>query len=482
MSKQTGLSDQGMRLAAGETSPVAGRLPASAAFALQVSVVVFFLAASAAPTPLYALYQARWGFSPITTTVVFGIYAVAVLAALLTVGSLSDHVGRRPVLLAALAGQAAAMVVFATASGVPELMAARVIQGLATGAAAGAVGAGLLDLHRTRGTLANAVAPITGTATGSLGAGLLVQYLPDPSRLVYLILLVIFAVQAVGVLFMAESSPKRTGALASLRPAFSLPAAVRGPLLRSVPALIALWSLGGLYASLGPALVAQITGQHSFVLGGLSVAVLAGTGAASVLLLRSAPPAAVMLTACIALVAGVGITLVSVQLSSATVFFAGTVVAGPASAPGSRAWSAACCRMRPPISGPACCRSSGWCPTWPWACPRCWPGCSWCTAAASEARPGSTARRSCCWPHSRWPAWPAPAPSAAVRPRPRQYPLLPPCPTTTRSWSAAAERHRCDIAYLLRACWKPQMACGRPCRAPPLTAQPAVVSLSYGYR
>jgi MFS family permease len=338
MSKQTGLSDQKMwptvrgiapgaremGPAAREIRPLAGRLPAGAAFALQVSIVVFFLASSAAPTPLYALYQARWGFSPITTTVVFGIYAVAVLVALLTVGSLSDHVGRRPVLLAAIAGQSAAMVVFATAAGVPELMAARVIQGLATGAAAGAVGAGLLDLHRTRGTLANAVAP----ATGSLGAGLLVQYLPDPSRLVYLILLVIFAVQAVGVLFMAESSPKRAGALASLRPAFSLPAAVRAPLLRAIPALIALWALGGLYASLGPALVAQITGQHSFVLGGLSVAVLAGTGAASVLLLRSAPPAAVMLTACVALVAGVGITLVAVQLSSAAVFFAGTVVAG----------------------------------------------------------------------------------------------------------------------------------------------------------
>src|SRR6476619_2994417 len=119
MSKQTGLSDQTMRSAAREIGPVAreagplaGRLPAGAAFALQVAVVVFFLAASAAPTPLYALYQARWGFSPITTTVVFGIYAVAVLAALLTVGSLSDHVGRRPVLLAALAGQSAAMVVF----------------------------------------------------------------------------------------------------------------------------------------------------------------------------------------------------------------------------------------------------------------------------------------------------------------------------------------------------------------------------------
>ena len=64
------------------------------------SITLFFLAASAAPTSLYAVYQARWGFSPITTTVVFGIYALSVLAALLTLGKLSDHVGRRPVLIA----------------------------------------------------------------------------------------------------------------------------------------------------------------------------------------------------------------------------------------------------------------------------------------------------------------------------------------------------------------------------------------------
>src|ERR1700754_565625 len=101
------------------TQPRRGRGPPdSVAFYLLASIVVFFLAGSSAPTPLYAVYQAEWGFSPITTTIVFGVYALAVLAALLTVGSLSDHIGRRPVLLAALALQAAVMVVFATAEGV----------------------------------------------------------------------------------------------------------------------------------------------------------------------------------------------------------------------------------------------------------------------------------------------------------------------------------------------------------------------------
>src|SRR3954465_5470181 len=98
------------------------RLSAGAAFALQVSIVVFLLAGSSAPTPLYAVYQAAWGFSPITVTGVFGIYAVAGLAAPLTFGSLSDHVGRRAVLLVALLLQAVTMLIFSDADSVTDLV------------------------------------------------------------------------------------------------------------------------------------------------------------------------------------------------------------------------------------------------------------------------------------------------------------------------------------------------------------------------
>src|SRR5580700_4258261 len=103
-------------------APRPWRLTGRPALYLLASLIVALLAASAAPTPLYAIYQARWHFTPITTTVVFGVYAVAVLASLLTLGKLSDHVGRRPVLLAALAVQAASLLVFTTAGGVPELL------------------------------------------------------------------------------------------------------------------------------------------------------------------------------------------------------------------------------------------------------------------------------------------------------------------------------------------------------------------------
>ena len=148
------------------------------------------------------------------------------------------------------------MLVFATADGVAELMLARVVQGLSTGAAVGAVGAGMLDLDRVKGTVANAVAPLIGTATGALLSGLLVQFLPAPTHLVYLVLFGVFVLQGVGVLLMPETSSPRPGALASLRPQFGA-AAPRpaGRCWSPHPALVAVWALAGFYGSLGPTLV-----------------------------------------------------------------------------------------------------------------------------------------------------------------------------------------------------------------------------------
>lgn len=328
--------------------PRRARLSTTAAFYLQASIIVSFLAGSIAPTPLYAVYQAAWGFSPITITVVFGIYAVAVLVALLTAGALSDHVGRRPVLLVATLTQAVTMLLFATAGGVPGLIVARVIQGLATGAAMGALGAGLLDIDRQKGTVANAVGPMTGTATGGLLSGLMIQYLPAPTHLVYLVLLGVFLAQALGVALMAETVTPRPGALASLKPHIRVPAPLRRPMLLAIPALVATWALAGFYGSLGPTLVRKILHSHSLALGGLAVFVLAGSGALTVFVVRSRSARAVMAAGAVALIAGVGLTLASIDLGSATVFFIGATLAGI----GFGAGFQGAIRMVVPLAGP----------------------------------------------------------------------------------------------------------------------------------
>src|SRR5262245_59103499 len=79
----------------------------TASFALDASILVALLAASSAPTPLYPLYQDQWHLSALVVTIVFSAYSLALLLALLTTGALSDHLGRRPVLVGALIVEAA---------------------------------------------------------------------------------------------------------------------------------------------------------------------------------------------------------------------------------------------------------------------------------------------------------------------------------------------------------------------------------------
>jgi MFS family permease len=304
------------------------RLTGRPALYLLASLVVSLLAASAAPTPLYAIYQRMWGFTPITITIVFGVYAVAVLAALLTLGRLSDSIGRRPVLLGALGVQILSMVVYATAGGVGELMGARIIQGLATGAALGAIGAGMLDVDRERGALANALSPGLGTGSGALISALFVQFLPAPTHLIYFALIGVFAAQAIGVALLRETVAPAPVTRAVFVPEVRLPRAVRGPVLAAAPVLFAVWALAGLYAALGPSIVQALTGNQSVVLGSASLTALTVTAVSSVYLLRKVPARTVLVWGIAGLVAGVAITLVALGAGSVALFFVGTAVSG----------------------------------------------------------------------------------------------------------------------------------------------------------
>ncbi|GAA3438693.1 MFS transporter [Kutzneria kofuensis] len=312
----------------GAVAPSEARGRSGTAMLLLASVVVSLLAASSAPTPIYAIYQAEWGFSPITTTIVFGSYAVSVLAALLTVGKLSDHVGRKPVLLVTLLVEAATMIVLATAGGVPGLLVGRVIQGLATGAAVGAIGAMMLDIDAKRGQLANALTPGIGTATGAVLSALLVSFLPAPTHLVYYVLFALFLLQALGVVFIRETVTRAPGALASLKPEIALPRTVRSHLMAAAPVLFAAWALAGLYGALGPALLGKLIGGNNTILAGVLLLAFAGIASAMVLVFRSVSPTAVMLTGSIALFVGVAVTLAALGIGSVALFFVGTVIAG----------------------------------------------------------------------------------------------------------------------------------------------------------
>jgi MFS family permease len=292
-------------------------------------LMVFF--AAAAPSPLYRVYQLQFHFSTATLTAVFAVYVLVLLVTLLFFGSVSDYLGRLPVITAALIFSAAGCAVFLAAHGIGALYAARSLQGVATGLAVGPIGAALIDLQPPGGQRAALVTSnfsSLGLALGALIASALAQYAPAPTHLIWWALLAVFAVGIAAVLVVAEPGSKRPGVLASLRPRVAVPRGARGAFATAVPSIVAVWALGGLYLSLGPSLAAQATGSQNLLWGGLVIFLLCGTGAATAFALRNISSRTAMLTGCLFLLAGMATTCGAIATMTSAAFLVGTAVAG----------------------------------------------------------------------------------------------------------------------------------------------------------
>ncbi|MFI7586542.1 MFS transporter [Spongisporangium articulatum] len=302
------------------------------AFVASTAILALFLSASAAPSPLYVVYQQQWHFSETTLTGVFAIYVIGLLGSLLVVGGLSDHLGRRPVLGAAVALEAVAMLLFLTAGGVPELVAARFLQGVATGAAMTTLAAALIDLNPPhapqRAGVVNSITPTSALAFGALACGALVQFAPAPTHLVFAVILAGLVLSAAVVLTLPETSSRRPGAVASLRPRMSVPGRIRVEFTALVPVLLASWAVGGIYLSLGPSVAVGVFGLQNHLVGGFVVALLCGTGAVTSWFLREVAPAVLLRLAAGLLAFGLLITLAGVEWDVAGLAGLGTVLAG----------------------------------------------------------------------------------------------------------------------------------------------------------
>jgi hypothetical protein len=285
-------------------------------------------ASSSAVTPLYRLYQESMHLTPFWITIVFAVYVASLLITLLTVGGLSDYVGRRPLILAALLLNAAAMILFAEAQDVGQLILARAVQGLSVGTGTTAFGAAILDTNRARGPLLNSVTAFLGMTVGSLGAAALITFAPDPLHRVYDVLLGLTALMVVLLWAMPESSARKSGAFASLRPHLSVPPQSRSVLVRLTPANVAAWALGGLYLSLMPTVVATAMGVASPWIGGVVVSALMLTAAIAVATFRDWPARRLILTGTSTLSLGVAVSMFGIQQQQVAALLAGTVIAG----------------------------------------------------------------------------------------------------------------------------------------------------------
>ncbi|WP_194815625.1 MFS transporter [Nocardia sp. XZ_19_385] len=249
------------------------------------------LGVSGVPAPLYGLYETQWHLSPLTTTLVFAVYAFAALGAVLVSGRISDVVGRKPVLLAAFATMIAGLVVFMLADSVPMLLLARALHGLAVGATVVAGAAALLDLRPHRGARSGQLSGVAfnvGMAVAILGSALLAQYAPYPLRTPYVVITVVCLIIGVGVLALKEPHGARVaGRIRIAKPA--VPQEISADFWFSAIGVMAAWSVLGVLLSLYPSLAAQQTGIHNLVFGGAVVASTALSGATSQLLATGIP-------------------------------------------------------------------------------------------------------------------------------------------------------------------------------------------------
>jgi MFS family permease len=195
------------------TAPAPRATRHGVAFWLIAAVFLVSMAFSTVPAPLYPIYQAQDGFSPFTVTIVFAVYAVGVVTSLLLAGHVSDWVGRRKVLLPALAIEMLAAVLFLVWPALPGLIVARLLTGLGVGMITATATAYLLELHsasrpsasRNRFELVSAAANLGGLGSGTLIAGALAQFVTAPLRTPYLVFLVLLALAAVAVAVVPET-------------------------------------------------------------------------------------------------------------------------------------------------------------------------------------------------------------------------------------------------------------------------------------
>ncbi len=309
-------------------APARGRF----GFVLAIAAQILMMIGASAPSPFYPVLAQRIGFGPVLITAVFAAYAVALMLTLLTAGSLSDHVGRRAVIVAGLVLLAGSMLLFWSAGSVALLVIARLVQGIASGLLMSALSAAVLDLAPAGrpgiAALWNALCPGIGLSLGALLAGVALDTTPNALPDVFAPLSGIYLVLAALFLLVPETGRLLPGAWASLSFRLSVPAEIRADFWRAAPAIIAGWATGGLFLSLGASIVRGELGGIAHLWQGLSVALLAGTGAIAAVLIRRRSPRTITIFGTAALATGTALSLIALAVATLPGYLVAVAVTG----------------------------------------------------------------------------------------------------------------------------------------------------------
>lgn len=312
--------------------PLSMPLRSQMGFRITLAGMAVMMAGASAPSPFYPMLQQEIGFSAATLTGIFAVYTVALLASLLIMGSLSDHIGRRPVISGGFAVMALSLALFWQAGDVQGLMVARVLQGIAAGLLLSALSAAVVDLEPKdkpgSASVWNSVIPLGGLAAGALVAGILMDVTDMAEADVFGTLVAAYALFAALIWFIPETAPRHEGVWASLRPRIGVPAAAAKAFWRSAPAVIAGWATGGLYLSLGAPIVRHVFGAEDHATQAIVIVLLCAAGAIACYMARGHSSRHVTLYGTSALAIGTALTLAAITWQSLPAYLIALTIAG----------------------------------------------------------------------------------------------------------------------------------------------------------
>ncbi|GAA1518298.1 MFS transporter [Sphaerisporangium rubeum] len=326
-----------------------------AGFWIVAATFLVAMAFTTVPTPLWAIYQREDGFSTAMVTVAFAAYAVGVVVSLFLAGHLSDHFGRRRILIPALLIELASAAMFLTSTSLGVLIVARAVSGLAIGMITATATAYLTDLHtaarrtsthtddpratiRSGSTRARAVHPgadlvataanMGGFGVGSLASGLLAEYAPSPLRTPYLVFLVLLVLSVIAMTLVPETVRPTT-----LRPPYrpqrvSVPDEHRPAYFAAASAAFTTFAVLGLFTSVAPGFVSGTLHHPSRALAGFATFLVFAAAATTQTALRRLTLRSQLATGLVLLPTGLITLTTAVWLTSLPLFLAGGLLSG----------------------------------------------------------------------------------------------------------------------------------------------------------
>lgn len=313
-----------------------GRVSHHVGFWFAAVAFTVLMAFGTAPTPLWPLYAGRDGLRPTTVTVAFAMLVVGAGAGFLTLGHLSDRLGRRRIVVPALVFAIAAALLMAADPGVAGLLTGRLLDGVGVGLMSSTATAYLHDLylqehpgrpHSAVPSLVSSMATLGGLALGPPAAGAVAQWLPDPLVTTQ----AVFAVAMIACLGLVLATPEtvdvdsRAGQASrrfGLRPGSGIDfMAVAGAGFVSFAVL-------GLISAVGSLVLRTELHNSSYFVAGLAPFLMFGAAAAGLLSIRRLDWRQTLVAGAVVLPAGLVAVAWSVTRPALAVYLIALIIAG----------------------------------------------------------------------------------------------------------------------------------------------------------